>query len=80
MLPQRPLRIGLTGGIASGKSTVADLFLDLGADIIDTDVIARDLVQPDEPALVEIQQRFGDDVINESGGLESTCYATPRIC
>ena len=65
-----PLRIGLTGGIASGKSTVADLFLDLGVDIIDTDVIARDLVQPGEPALMEIQQRFGDEVFDPAGELD----------
>jgi dephospho-CoA kinase len=62
-------RIGLTGGIASGKSTVADMFAALGVTIIDTDVIARDLVQPGTPALQEILGRFGEDVIDEDGSL-----------
>ena len=56
----RPLRIGLTGGIASGKSTVADLFADRGVTIIDTDVIARDVVELGQPALEEIKHTFGD--------------------
>ena len=47
----KPLRIGLTGGIASGKSTVAEVFAELGVPVIDTDVIARDVVQPGRPAL-----------------------------
>ena len=63
-------RIGLTGGIASGKSTVADMFAALGAAIIDTDVIARDLVQPGSPALQEIRGRFGDEVIGQDGSLD----------
>ena len=69
---QSPFRIGLTGGIASGKSTVAELFLGLGAEVIDTDVIAREVVQPGEPALEEIQRRFGSDVLDESGALDRT--------
>ena len=67
---KRPYRVGLTGGIASGKSTVADLFLGLGAAVIDTDVIARDIVNPGQPALEEIRQRFGDCVLDESGSLD----------
>jgi dephospho-CoA kinase len=67
---QSPFRIGLTGGIASGKSTVADLFLDLGAKLIDTDVIARVVVKPCEPAVEEIRRRFGDDVVDKSGALD----------
>ncbi len=66
----RPLRIGLTGGIASGKSTVADLFAEHHAPIIDTDVIARQLVQPGEPALDEIRAAFGDDVLDAQGRLD----------
>ena len=62
--PDQPLKIGLTGGIASGKSTVADMFADLGVPIIDTDVIARELVLPGQPALEDIRRRFGDDVID----------------
>jgi dephospho-CoA kinase len=66
----KPLRIGLTGGIASGKSTVADLFEALGAQIIDTDVIARDVVATGQPALEEIREAFGPGVIDESGALD----------
>ncbi len=65
-----PLRIGLTGGIASGKSTVADLFADLGVAVIDTDIIARELVQPGQAALDEIRAAFGDAVLNDDGTLD----------
>ncbi len=65
-----PLRIGLTGGIASGKSTVADMFRAHGVPIVDTDVIAREVVQPGQPALDDIRHEFGDDVISEDGGLD----------
>ena len=64
-----PLRIGLTGGIASGKSTVADMFAGLGGVIIDTDVIARQVVERGEPALEEIRHEFGDEVFDEDGQL-----------
>ncbi len=67
---QGPLRIGLTGGIASGKSTVAELFEELGVPVIDTDVIAREVVEPGEPALDEIRDRFGDQVIDADGSLD----------
>jgi len=63
-------RIGLTGGIASGKSTVADMFAELGASIVDTDVIAREVVRTGEPALGEIRERFGDTVIDDTGNLD----------
>jgi dephospho-CoA kinase len=66
----RPLRVALTGGIASGKTTVANLFAEFGVPIIDTDLIARELVQPGEPALAEIRSVFGDDVFDEQGGLD----------
>jgi dephospho-CoA kinase len=65
-----PFRIGLTGGIASGKSTVADMFAELGASIVDTDVIAREVVRAGEPALGEIRERFGESVIDETGNLD----------
>ena len=65
-----PLRVGLTGGIASGKSVVADMFAALGAVIIDTDVIAREVVQPGQPALDEIRELFGPGVIEEDGTLD----------
>jgi dephospho-CoA kinase len=66
----KSVRIALTGGIASGKSMVANMFADLGATIIDTDVIARELVRPGEAALTEIEARFGSKVIDESGELD----------
>lgn len=66
----QPLRIGLTGGIASGKTTVAKLFADLGARIIDTDVIAREVVEPGQPALAAIRAEFGPSVIDDSGALD----------
>ncbi|MDJ0910061.1 MAG: dephospho-CoA kinase [Woeseiaceae bacterium] len=66
----QPLRIGLTGGIASGKSTVADMFAAHGVPIIDTDLIAREVVQPGQPALDDIRHEFGDDVIAEDGSLD----------
>ncbi len=65
-----PLRIGLTGGIASGKSTVANMFAELGATIIDTDVIAREVVAPGQPALDEIAVAFGESLIDEDGYLD----------
>mgnify|MGYP001811617176 CR=1 FL=1 len=65
-----PLRIGLTGGIASGKSTVADLFAELGVPVIDTDVIAREVVARGQPALLEIRERFGDAMIDAAGNLD----------
>ena len=65
-----PLKIGLTGGIASGKSTVADMFADLGVPIIDTDVIARQVVEPGRPALAEIRAAFGDHVFRPDGTLD----------
>jgi dephospho-CoA kinase len=67
---KKSLKVGLTGGIASGKTTVANCFAELGVAIIDTDVIARQIVMPGEPALEQIRLRFGDSVINDSGELD----------
>ena len=64
------MRIGLTGGIASGKSTVADMFAELGVPVIDTDIIAREVVTPGAPALLEIRARFGDEIIDATGNLD----------
>lgn len=66
---RKAYRIGLTGGIASGKSTVAELFAELGIPVIDTDIIAREVVQPGQPALDEIRVRYGDEVIDAGGDL-----------
>ena len=54
------LRVGLTGGIASGKSTVADFFADLGAQIIDTDIIAREVVEPGSDGLAAVSVYIED--------------------
>lgn len=62
--------IGLTGGIGSGKSTVADLFAHMGAAVIDTDLIARQLVTPGSPALAEIRAAFSDAVLDSAGKLD----------
>ena len=64
------MRIGLTGGIASGKSTVADMFAELSVELVDTDVIAREVVEPGQPALDEIRDAFGDAVIDSDGQLD----------
>lgn len=64
------LRVGLTGGIGSGKSTVADLFARRGAAVIDTDNVARQVVEPSQPALAEIVREFGDDLLDASGRLD----------
>lgn len=61
---------GLTGGIATGKSTVAGMLKELGCRIIDTDLIAREVVQPGQPALKEIAERFGNEVLNKEGTLD----------
>lgn len=64
------LVIGLTGGIASGKSTVAELFQALAVPVIDADAVARDVVSPGEPALAEIRQIFGPQVLKSTGELD----------
>lgn len=61
--------IGVTGGIASGKSTVANAFAALGAPWVDADDVAREVVEPGEPALETIAERFGREVLNEDGTL-----------
>jgi dephospho-CoA kinase len=66
----RAFRVGLTGGIASGKSTVADLFAELGVPVIDTDVIARDVVRPGGPALPALVAAFGPGVLAADGSLD----------
>lgn len=63
------LKIGLTGGIGSGKSTACALFAALGAPIIDADVIARQLVEPGQPALAELVTEFGANIVNDDGRL-----------
>ena len=64
------LRVGLTGGIGSGKSTVARRLRDLGAVVIDADLLARAVVEPGSAGLAAIQARFGDAVLSPDGGLD----------
>ena len=64
------LRVGLTGGIASGKTTAARRFAELGATVIDADEVARALVEPGMPALAEIVARFGDGVLGADRRLD----------
>jgi len=66
----RRLLIGLTGGIASGKSTVAQRFMDLGVPVIDADVAAREVVAPGKPGLQQVIDRFGSRVVSENGELD----------
>ncbi|MFO8156449.1 MAG: dephospho-CoA kinase [Pseudomonadota bacterium] len=65
-----PWRVGLTGGIGSGKSTVADLFAEHGVPVIDTDRVARDVVAPGTPGLADVAARFGPDVLADDGSLD----------
>jgi dephospho-CoA kinase len=64
------LRVGLTGGIAAGKSIVARQLADLGAVIIDSDQLAREVVEPGTAGLAAIRRRFGDDILLPDGGLD----------
>ncbi|MEM7764462.1 MAG: dephospho-CoA kinase [Pseudomonadota bacterium] len=63
------LRIGLTGGIASGKTVVSDTLATCGATIIDTDIIARDVVAPGSDGLAAVHQQFGNQIMTDDGEL-----------
>jgi dephospho-CoA kinase len=62
--------VGLTGGIASGKTTVAEMIDDLGTPVIDADRIAREVVEPGQPAWRDIKEAFGEEVITHDGNLD----------
>ena len=66
----RPLRIGLTGGIASGKSTVTQRFAELGVPVIDADVASRIVVEPGTSGLAQVVARFGAGVLHADGQLD----------
>ncbi len=69
-MTDHPIIVGLTGGIATGKSTVARFFQDLGVVVLDADRIAREIVAPGQPALREIVDLFGDAVLTDDGSLD----------
>ncbi len=71
----KPLRIGLTGGIASGKSLVSQLFADKKIDIIDADKIARELFIKNAPLLENLKQEFGSGIFTEQGELDRKALA-----
>jgi len=66
----RAFRVALTGGIASGKTTVANLFAAHGIPLVDTDLIAREVVEPGQPVLGAVARAFGDDVLCPDGRLD----------
>jgi dephospho-CoA kinase len=68
--PRKFLLVGLTGGIATGKSTVSALLRELGCEIIDADRLAREVVEPGQPALAQIATEFGRDVLTPDGALD----------
>ena len=67
---KRFLLVGLTGGIATGKSTVSTMFAHLGAKVVDADLLAREVVMPGQPALARIVSEFGPDVLQADGSLD----------
>ena len=68
-------RVGLTGGIGSGKSTVAQMFADLGAWVVDADAIAREVVAPGSEGLAELVERFGSQILTDNGDLDRAAVA-----
>ena len=77
------LLVGLTGGIGAGKSTVAALLAERGAVILDADQVAREVVEPDQPAFVALVERFGPSIVGPDGRLDrqalaNVAFATPE--
>ena len=69
------LEIGLTGGIGSGKSTVAAMLVDRGASLLDADAIVRDLQAPGTPVFTAMVERWGDRILDDDGGLDRQVVA-----
>jgi dephospho-CoA kinase len=77
------LLVGLTGGIGAGKSTVAALLAERGAVVLDADQVARDVVEPDQPAFAALVEEFGPEIVGADGRLDRTAlaakaFATPE--
>ncbi|SES97657.1 MULTISPECIES: dephospho-CoA kinase [Marinobacter] len=72
----KPAVIGLTGGIGSGKSTVAKMFGALGVHWVDADIVAREVVEPGSPALARIAEHFGDHILQPDGNLDRAALRT----
>ena len=77
------LLVGLTGGIGAGKSTVAALLAERGAVILDADLVAREVVEPDQPAFHALVERFGTEIVDSDGRLDrqklaQVAFATPE--
>lgn len=77
------LLVGLTGGIGAGKSTVAGLLAERGAVILDADQVARDVVEPDQPAFTALVEEFGPEIVGPDGRLDraelaAKAFATPE--
>jgi dephospho-CoA kinase len=70
------LRVGLTGGVACGKSTVAKMFAGLGAEVMDADKIVHDLYRPGEPVYKELVENFGKLILRENGEIDRARLAT----
>lgn len=70
------LRVGLTGGIACGKSTVGKMFCDLGAHLIEADTIAHELYRPGEPVYKDLVDKFGPEIIREDGEIDRARLAS----
>ncbi len=69
------LAVGISGGIGSGKSTVADLLVERGAALIDADQVARDIVEPGTPVLQALVERFGSTILDDNGRLDRLALA-----
>jgi dephospho-CoA kinase len=77
------MHVGLTGGVASGKSTVAAILRDLGANVVDADLLAREVVEPGTPGLAAVVAEFGPEVLTPEGHLDrvrigATVFADPE--
>jgi dephospho-CoA kinase len=72
----RRVRVGLTGGVASGKSTVAAMLSALGAVVVDSDQLARAVVEPGTPGLAAVVEEFGEQVLSEDGRLDRARLAS----